>query len=286
MSTSQALRAGSAVAEQAGDMLRDTLSVLATTRAHLLVFSLPFLWAWSEGLPLAGRFGLLVAHGGALTGLATANSIDDQERGIEPRLGVTRGWEGCRPELARQLPEFLLLLSVAGLASLFAAAGDWRVGASVLVLLIGGWGWMRLPLSVKYLVQPELAAPIVALLVPWTVLTIATPVAVPVTSVLAGVAGMATLVLAAHLRDRELDLADDVPTSATRRPELTRRWLKVTGAVASIATLAGLYVPLTLPEGIGLLGALGILVATTRDDARMTLLVPSFALAGLYWLFG
>ncbi len=267
-------------------MLRDTLSVLATTRAHLLVFSLPFLWAWSEGLPLAGRFGLLVAHGGALTGLATANSIDDQERGIEPRLGVTRGWEGCQPELARQLPEFLLLLSVAGLASLFAAAGDWRVGASVLVLLIGGWGWMRLPLSVKYLVQPELAAPIVALLVPWTVLTIATPVAVPVTSVLAGVAGMATLVLAAHLRDRELDLADDVPTSATTRPELTRRWLKVTGTVASIATLAGLYVPLTLPEGIGLLGALGILVATTRDDARMTLLVPSFALAGLYWLFG
>lgn len=275
-----------ATGETATETLRHLLLVLVTVRAHLLAFSVPYMWFWSEGLDGIVRIALVVAHGTALLALGTASTTIDRNRGMLPRLGLLEGGRWTRSDILPTYGQVLALIALAALAALFATTVAWPVPASIMLLLVGGWAWARLPLSVKYLGSPDWGAPVLALVLPATALSLATPAAPPPSSVVAAVAFMVAIMLATHLRDREADLAADVPTVATRRPNDTRGWLRMSAIVSALVVFAGLYTPLSPFEWLGALGALAFAIGPAARSTRVEILTAAHAVVGLYWLFG
>jgi hypothetical protein len=267
-------------------VLRGTAVLLVTLRAHALLFSLPYMWLWTDGLDGIVRMGAVVAHGAALLAVGSASTARDKDRGVMPRVGLFRGARWSRPELATTFAQVLSLVAFAGIAALLVTDVHWMVPASFAFLLVSGLLWARAPLGVKYLGACELGAPLVVLVLPALALGIATPASPGLWSVMAGFCFLVAIVLATHLRDRGDDLSADIPTMATRRPAAANGWLWVTVIAAVIAVLVGIYLPLNFGEVAGIVGAVAFIGACMAERSRVPALIAAHAAVGLYWIFG
>lgn len=265
---------------------RGLLVILYSVRAYALAFSVPYLWLWTEGLHVVARLGVVLTHASAVLVMTTANDSLDHSAGHHRRLELLRRPEWTRPELVVASAPLITLVAVAGATALLAVDVHPGVPLSIAGVVIAGWVGAHLPLSVKYLGFPEVGAPAVMLVVPAIALRWLTPADPPLLSIVAGVGLLVAIVLATHLRDRDVDLAADVPTSATRRPATTSRWLWVTGLGSGVAVLGSLYRPLGLAGWVAVLGVAGVVAALPLRRRRVVVLTAAHGLIALHWLLG
>lgn len=277
-----ASRRRSARSAGANDVAWRLLVVLTTARAQNLLFSLPYLLVWTRGLDLLGRVGLVGAHACAMLVFGTRSDAVDAARGLAPRLGLTRQARWTAVPLSRASAPLLTAAALLGGVAAGRIHGLAPVGVAALV----GAAWLaaHVPTRWKYLVAPELGLPLLLLVAPATALAWLADASVPWLSVASSAAALGAVVLACHLRDRDRDLADDVPTLATRRPRAATGWLWTAVVVAALAMLAPLEHPLDALERLALLGGLGLAAAVPLGRARVPALVVVHALLALTWL--
>ena len=260
------------------------LLVLTTVRAHSLLFSVPYLVVWTRGFDPIGRTGLLMGHACAVLALGTFSDAVDAGRGLAPRIALVRDPRWHAIPLSRVAGPVMALIAV--LAGLLAGRIHPLAPVGVLALIGAAWAAARLPVAWKYLTGPELGLPVLLLAAPAGALAWLTDASIPWLSLLSGAGCLAALVLASHLRDRERDMADDVPTLATRRPRTARGWMWVAGLTGAIAGIALLEHPLAPVDRLALLGGLGVLAGLPAGRYRVPVLVVAHALLAVAWMLG
>lgn len=274
------------ISTQGADVSVDTfVRTLAVSGVQVLAFSIPYMWLWTAGLDSVARFFTVVAHGIVLLAIGAASAASDRVRGLSPRL-MLRPQEAGPDDAARagSWTDLLTLLSIAAIAALLAAPVGWMLPASIAALFVIGALWARAPLWIKYLGVGETAAPLAVMGLPAGAIFLSGGFTPPLSSLIAGASALSAIVLATHLRDRELDLADDVPTAATRQPETSENWLRTLAFAAGIAVLVGIEVPLDAAEALGVTGAVGFVAATAAGTWRVPAMVGAHMLIGAFWI--
>lgn len=261
---------------------RRVLVLAASTHVAALAFSTPYLVAWTAGLDRPGRVGLVLAHGATLLAAGMWSSLADAERGRDPRLGLARDPRWSDLELARRALGPVLIVAVLG--SLVALRLHPAVGLGALALLAVARLWTRAPLGTRLVLGPELVAPVLVVLVPAAGLGWLAGAELPPLSALSAAASLAALVLALHLRDRDRDLADGVPTLATRQPRRAAQALGACGAIGGLSGIATLVLPLGAATVTALVGGLGVIAALPLSRGRVPALAAAHALLALSWL--
>ncbi len=260
------------VTERRGDVVS---GLATTTRLYTLAFSVPYVWLWTAGLAGPQRIGFTGAHAFTLLAFNAWNDAVDTSRGFERRLALNRDPRRTVRPLAG--PATLLLAGLA-LACSLAAASAWSPApVAVVLVLAAGWAGGHLPTWRKYLLVPELAAPALLLALPAWVLSRFTDAGSDVFTAVAGCAFLIALILATHLRDRDADLAEDVPTVATRRPATTGSWFAFAGTVGAVGAVAPLYHPLGVADVLAILGAAGFGLGMLRPAHRVSVLTAAHA---------
>ena len=260
------------------------LLVLTTVRAHNLLFSVPYLVVWTHGLDPIGRTGLVIGHACAVLAFGAFSDAIDAGRGLAPRIALVRDPRWNAIPLSRIAGPVMALVAV--LAGLLAGRIHPLAPVGVLALVGAAWAAARVPAAWKYLIGPELGLPVLLLAAPAGALAWLTDASIPWLSLVSGAGCLAALVLASHLRDRERDMADDVPTLATRRPRTARGWMWVAGLTGAIASMALLEHPLAPVDRLALLGGLGVLSGLLAGRYRVPVLVVAHALLAVAWMLG
>lgn len=282
-----------ATAEPNARPAHETLSLDALARTfaasgvQVLAFSIPYLWLWTDGLDTVARFFAVLAHSTVLLAIGATSVASDQARGITPRLMVRPQEAG--PEDAKRAgswTDVLNLVAVAAVAALLAAPAGWMLPAAIAVLFVVGLLWAHAPLWIKYFGICETIAPLVVLGLPVGALVLSADTSPALSSVVAAATAFTAIVLATHLRDRTIDLADDVPTAATRQPVSSESWLHTLAFVTAIAVLLNIHVPLEPAELLGIVGAAGFVAATLRRTWRVPSMVTAHLLVGVFWVLG
>lgn len=244
--------------------------VVTTSRVYMLLFSLPYVWLWTEGLPSLDRWSAVGAHGLAILAVAMWNDALDAEQGLPPHLGLTRAPEGRNVDLARSLSWPLAGAAVA--ASLGLLDVSVWLPIAVVAVLCGAWLGVRLPAGRKYLGWPEITAPLMTIVAPAAMLTAVADATAGVSTTVAGAAFLAALVVASHIRDRDTDLRHRVPTLATRNLHAARGWLLMAALIGAVAACASLTIPLNAVEAVRAFGALAFGVLASIRPGRVPLL--------------
>ncbi|MFO8074700.1 MAG: hypothetical protein R6T85_01120 [Egibacteraceae bacterium] len=263
-------------------VVRGALVLAASTRVAALAFSTPYLLAWTAGLDPSGRIGLALAHGATLLAAGVWSSLADAERGHDPRLSLARDPRWVDLDLARVALGPLLIAAVLG--SLVALRLHLAIGLGALALLVLARLWTRAPRGARGVVGPEVVGPALVVLAPAAGLRWLAGGDVPVLSVASAAACLAALVLAIHLRDHDRDVAEGVPTLATRRPRRAAQALGACGAVGGLSGIATLMLPLGAATLTGLVGGLGVIAALPLARGRVPALAAAHALLALSWL--
>lgn len=258
------------------------LLVLTTVRTHNLLFSVPYLVVWTRGLDPVGRTGLVLAHACAVLAFGTLSDAIDAGRGLTPRIALIRDPRWSAAPLARVAGPALALVAV--VAGLLAVRIHPLAPVGVVALVAAAWAGARAPTGWKYLGGPEVGLPVLLLVGPAAALGWLTEASLPWLSVLSGVGCLTALILACHIRDRERDMADDVPTLATRRPRTARGWMWAAGLAGGIAGMALLEHPLDPVERLALVGGLGVLGALTAGRYRVPALAVAHGVLALAWM--
>lgn len=248
---------------------------IATLRLLTLGFSLPYVWLWTSSLTPLERWSAMLAHGLGLLAANTWIEVADSDRGLEPHLGPTRDASLIDYQLARLVSWPLAgssVLASLGLVSLSAFAP-----VLTIALLASVWLATRLPNDRKYLVGPEIAAPVLLLLAPAAGLTVVADAMPPVIVTAAGACFLSALVIACHIRDRPRDLECQVPTLATRNLPLARGWMLTLAFAGTITACTALTTPLDAVEVARAAGALAFGVSATIKHGRVATLTVAHA---------
>ncbi len=261
---------------------RRLLVTAASTHVAALAFSTPYLLAWTAGLDEPGRVGLTLAHGATLLAAGIWASLGDAERGHDPRLGLAGDPRWTDHDLARTALGPVLIVAVIG--SLLALRLHPAVGLGALALLGAARLWTRAPMGTRLVLAPEVVGPVLVILAPAAALAWLAGADVPPVSALSAAACLAALVIAIHLRDRDRDLTEDVPTLATRQPRRAAQALGACGAIGGLSGIATLTLPLGASTVAALVGGLGVMAAVPRSRGRVPALAAAHALLALSWL--
>lgn len=265
MSAAQVLDGGRAV------------QILASVRAGALLFSVPYMWAWTAGLAGGQRWSAVAVH--AFTLLATSCWITavDAGRGLLPHLALTTDPSDVDGPLVMRLS--WIFAGAAAVAALGLIPVSLFAPPAVAALLAALWFAARLPTQRRYLGVPEIALPLLVMVLPAVALRLTTAATPPWSTVTAGAGFLAALVIAAHIRDRATDLRDRVPTLATRHLAAARGWLLFATAAGVFAAVAPLDTPLSSVEWLRGLTASTFGVAVVIRRRR----VPTLAAAHGLW---
>lgn len=249
---------------------------LVALRPTSLLFSVPYLWAWTADLPAGGRVPAVVAHALAVLAAGAMASYADARDGLPLHLSVAGGTRVADVGLARLVASPLAVVAV--LASLPLRDLSATLPAAAALSIAAAAAWTLLPVRRRYFLLPDLAIPLLVVVVPAALLRLQAGAGVPVDVVVAATCFLAALVLAAHIRDRGRDLRDEVPTSATRNLPLARGWMLTLAFSGTIAALASLTLPLAGADVLRAGGALAFGVFATISWRRVVTLTVTHAL--------
>lgn len=256
---------------------RGATDLAGAARLYALLFSAPYVWAFTGGLPLTTRLAAVIAHACTLFAACAFNDTVDCNRGHRMHLGLVPN--PVIPALVR--PAGWVLAGIALLAGFALWSVTVVLPLAVVMTLVVAWLMARLPAERKYLFLPESASPVACVLLPAALFALYTNAQVVISTAIAGTSFLAALVIAAHIRDRDVDYHARIPTIATRNLTAARGWLLTAGVLATIAACASLDVPLSFAEVLRGIGALAFGAGTAIAYRRVTVLAAAHAIFAL-----